>query len=132
MKRHLMKLIWAATFAITMRACVLEPVRSVDESMAPQVHSGDTILVSKLSYGVRVPGAGSILLEWKSPQKGDLVVAASVGDPPVTLLRRITAMPGEKIKLPSGEEAELKSDQYYLTADKGESTIHSRLPFIRS
>lgn len=109
-----------------MRACVLEPVRSIDDSMAPQVVAGDTVLVSKIRYGLRVPGAGSMLIEWSPPKKGDWVVVASVGDPPLTLLRKISATPGDTVKLPDGKSAVLKDGEFYLEAEQKENAVDSR------
>ena len=123
---RLRNLVWVAIAALAMRACVLEPVRMADDSMAPGFNDGDVAFIGKLIYGVRVPGAGAMLLEWAQPQKGDLVVASAVGDPPATMLRRIAAVPGEKVQLPDGAEAELKHGEYYLLADKAEGTLDSR------
>jgi signal peptidase I len=120
------KFFWVLGAALLMRACVLEPVRSADDSMSPQVLSGDTILVSKLRYGLRVPGAGAMLLEWQAPQKGDLVVAVSVSEPPVNLLRRIAGIPGETVKLPDGKDLVLGESQYFLAAEQKENTMDSR------
>lgn len=109
-----------------MRSCVLETVRTSDDSMAPQVIQGDVVLVSKIRYGVRVPGSGSMLWEWSAPKKGDLVVAVSVGDPPVTLLRRILAVPGDKYLQVDGKEGILAKDQYFLGAEQKENVMDSR------
>lgn len=109
-----------------LRACVLEPVKLTDESMIPVVSDGDTVLVSKLKYGLRIPGSGVMLLEWTQPKKGDLVVAVSVGDPPLNVLRRISAVPGDSVRLPNGIDANLVKDQFYLSAEQKEGALDSR------
>ena len=116
----------AVVFALVMRSCVLEPVRTSDDSMAPQVIQGDVVLVSKVRYGIRVPGSGAMLLEWSAPKKGDLVVAVSVSDPPVNLLRRILGLPGEKITLEDGKVVEVPKGQYFLGAEQKENVMDSR------
>ncbi|MGZ3713020.1 MAG: signal peptidase I [Bdellovibrionota bacterium] len=126
MGKRISRLLWVVFAALTMRACVFEPVRVTDESMAPKLTEGDVVLVSKLSYGLRVPGAGAILVEWNHPKKGDLVVAVSAGEPPVDLLRRIEAIPGDKVTLPDGKEAILKPDEFFLRAEQSEGVIDSR------
>lgn len=98
-----------------------------DDSMAPILKEGDVALVFKLRYGLRVPGAGSILAEWKSPKKGDLVVAVSVGDPPMSVLRRITNVPGEKIHMPDGQDHVLKEDEFFLSAEQAEGIDSKKL-----
>jgi signal peptidase I len=124
--KRITKLVWVVFAALAMRACVFEPVRLTDDSMAPVVAEGDVVLVSKLYYGIRVPGAGAILMEWTKPKKGDLVVAVSSGEPPVDLLRRIDAVPGDKFKLPDGKEAVLKPGEFFLRAEQSEGVIDSR------
>ena len=111
------KFLWLGAGALVLRACVVEPVRLGDDSMAPALVEGDVAFVSKLSYGLRVPGAGTLLVSWAEPQKGDLVVAVNVGDPPSTLMRRITGLPGEKVKGPEGKEMVLKEQEYFLQAE---------------
>lgn len=119
-------LVIAALLALTMRACVLETVRVSDDSMLPVFADDDVALVCKACYGLRVPGSGAMLLEWKAPAHGDLVVVAGAGDPPTTLLRRITALPGETAKLEDGSTVELKPGEYFLSAEKKEGTVDSR------
>lgn len=112
--------------AFFMRACVLEPVRMSDESMSPVLNEGEIAFVSRLAYGLRVPGAGAMLLRWKSPQKGDLVVAVAVGDPPVNILRRVESLPGESVRNIEGNNTiELKSNEYYLVAEQKEGVMDS-------
>lgn len=125
MGKRLSRLFWVLAFALGLRACVLEPVRMTDESMLPMLQDGDVALVSKLRYGLRIPGAGAMVLEWQEPQKGDLVVAVSVGDPPISVLRRITAVAGEKVMDPDGKEITLKEGEFFLAAEQKDA-IDSR------
>ncbi len=127
MGKRLSRLFWVLAFALGLRACVLEPVRMTDESMSPILQEGDVALVSKLRYGLRVPGAGASLAEWDPPKKGDLVVAVSVGDPPVTLLRRISGLPNEKVMLPDGKELVLKEGEFFLAAEQSDGMDSRKL-----
>jgi signal peptidase I len=113
--------------ALCLRACVFESVRMTDDSMVPVLRDGDVVFVSKLRYGMRVPGAGAIMAEWSAPRKGDLVVAVSIGDPPVNLLRRITAMPGDKVQGPDGKEITLKEGEYFLSAEQKDGADSRKL-----
>ncbi len=117
---------WVAALAIVLRACVLEPVRVTDDSMNPVLFDGEVALVSKLVYGLRVPGGGAMLLEWAKPVKGDLVVSVGVGDPPVNVLRRIAAVPGDKVTMPDGKEGMLQQEEYFLAAEQKEGAMDSR------
>jgi signal peptidase I len=118
MGKRLSRLFWILAAALLLRACAFESVRMTDDSMQPLLRDGDVVFVSKLRYGLRVPGAGAVMLEWSEPKKGDLVVAVSIGDPPVNLLRRITAVAGEKVTGPDGKEVTLKEGEYFLAAEQ--------------
>jgi|GEM_PF-5513287 len=126
MGKRLGRLMWVAALAILLRACVLEPVRMTDDSMTPVLFDGEVALVSKLVYGLRVPGAGSMVVEWATPKKGDLIVSVAVGDPPVNVLRRIAAVPGDKVTMPNGKEGVLKAGEYFLAAEQKEGVMDSR------
>lgn len=126
MKKRFSKLIWVVFAALAMRACVVEPVRMTDDSMLPVLAEGEVALISKLRYGLRIPGAGAMVVEWTAPQKDDLVVAVAVGEPPTNLLRRIAAGPGEKVTLPDGKETVLKPEEFFLRAERSEGVIDSR------
>ena len=126
MGKRLGKLLWVIVAAFVMRACVFEPVRITDDAMSPTIADGEVALVWKLRYGLRVPGSGSMLVEWSKPKKGDLIVAVSAGDPPLNLLRRIGAVPGDKVTLPDGKEATLKEDEFFVLAEQSEGVIDSR------
>ena len=64
MIRRLKYFLYAACLAFVMRACVVEPVRLTDDSMSSVFGDGDVAFVSKLSYGIRVPGAGWQTAAW--------------------------------------------------------------------
>jgi signal peptidase I len=127
MKKRFKAIFFVICAAFAMRACVLEPVRMSDESMSPALAEGEIAFVSRLAYGLRVPGAGAMLLKWQSPQKGDLVVAVAVGDPPMNMLRRVDGLPGDEIgKTPEGQPIKLKSNEYFLVAEQTEGVMDSR------
>lgn len=127
MGKRLRSLFWILALALCLRACVFESVRMTDESMQPILHDGDVVFVSKLRYGLRVPGAGAIMVEWSAPQKGDIVVAASVGDPPISLLRRITGVAGDKVLGVDGKEITLKEGEFYLAAEQKDGVDSRKL-----
>ena len=107
--------------ALFMRGCVLEPVRVSDDAMAPNLWDGDVVLVSKLSYGLRVPGSGAVITDWETIEKGDLVLVAEAGDPPITAIRRVESVPGDTTMVPAAEgggNRTLKRDEYIVTMDQ--------------
>ena len=43
-------------------------------SMEPVIRPGRILIVSKISYGLRLPGSGTYILRWAVPEEGDIVV----------------------------------------------------------
>lgn len=80
---------------VALRNCCFEVARVNDNALAPVLVSGDLVLINKLAYGLRIPGAGDYLWLHRPPKFGDLVFAVEWGDPPITVLRYITAMPSD-------------------------------------
>ena len=62
----------AAVFVI--RSFLWEPFRIPSSSMVPTLEVGDMILVSKYSYGIRLPVINKKVIGLGDPEKGDVVV----------------------------------------------------------
>ncbi len=88
----------------------MEPFQIPSGSMVPTLAIGDFILVSKFTYGLRVPftGAGS---SWKSvelvplgePARGDIAVfvyppSQEAGEP-IDYIKRVVGMPGDTVEV---------------------------------
>jgi signal peptidase I len=99
---------------MTLRSCVVEVARVNDNALAPYVEYGDLVVVEKLFYGLRIPGAGEYFWLWRSPKEDELVMASEWGDPPIHVVRKITGMPGDQVKIANGQLREVKSDEYIL------------------
>jgi signal peptidase I len=131
MWRLIQKLVGVAALAVCFRACVWEPVRISDDAMNPALVEGDVVFVSKIRYGLRVPGPGSMVWQWSRIRKGDLVMVSGAGDPPITVVRRVEALPGERVKSPDdGKEITLAYDQYLLSMDHETKAEGAVLPRI--
>jgi len=70
-------------------------------SMIPTVEIGDRVVVSKLSYGLRLPFADAPFVSFGDPQAGDVVVLRSPEDGK-TLLKRMVAGPGDVVAVQEG------------------------------
>ena len=78
-------IVWAA-FTITTARFVVE-----GNSMEPNIHTGEFILVTKTSY-------------WFSePKRGDIIVFHFPGNPNDDFIKRIIGLPGDSIALRSGQ-----------------------------
>ncbi len=67
-------------------------------SMNPTILEGDLIFVNKLAYDLRFPLTLYRIAKWSDPQRGDIVVCFSPDDG-VRLVKRVIAIPGDKIAM---------------------------------
>lgn len=74
--------------------------------MYPTLKEGDHILVSKLSYGFRLPLLTHAVLNYAEPQRADIVVFTRPDDPQtpeddsaINLIKRVVALPGETVEV---------------------------------
>jgi signal peptidase I len=79
------------------RSFLFEPFRIPSESMLPGLIDGDFILVSKFSYGLRLPLLNTLLVPTGEPQRGDVVVFRSPSDPNTNLIKRLIGLPGDHV-----------------------------------
>lgn len=84
---------------ILIRTFVFEPYRIPSGSMVPTLLIGDHVLVSKSSYGIWIPWTGIELIDVGDPERGDIIVFRYPRDPSMTYIKRVVAVPGDKIKV---------------------------------
>jgi signal peptidase I len=65
---------FAFGLALILRALVIEAFQIPSGSMEQTLLVGDHLFVSKFSFGIRVPFTNNYLVQWRSPQRGDIVV----------------------------------------------------------
>jgi signal peptidase I len=80
------------------RSFIAEPFKIPSGSMMPTLLAGDYILVSKFTYGLRVPLVNNIFYEINHPHRGDVIVFHYPPDPKVDYIKRIVGLPGDKIQ----------------------------------
>src|SRR5688572_6585585 len=93
--------------ALLIRICLIELFMFPFESMVPTLRVGDHLLVSKVSYGLRLPFMVNSYKLWSSPQRGDVVVFTrpdEVSTPDkdeseINLIKRVVGLPGETIQV---------------------------------
>lgn len=129
---------------IGIRTYVMQPFFVSGSSMEPNFHDGDYLIVDELSY------------EIGQPQRGDVIIFKYPKNPKDYFIKRIIALPGEKIEIanntikiynaehPDGftldediylppenvtmgnYTAELKNDEYYVLGDNRPASADSR------
>ncbi len=85
-----------------LRGIVLTGVKVPSGSMLPTLQVGDYLIVSPLSYGLRVPGIGWVV-RWADPQVGDVVVFAGPRDEAQDYVKRVAAVGGELVEVRDGK-----------------------------
>ena len=88
---------------LIIRSFVVEPFRIPSGSMLPTLLPGDFILVSKSSYGVRLPITNQRLLGSGVPSRGDLAVFKYPINPQENYIKRIVGLPGDRISNREGQ-----------------------------
>ncbi len=92
--QHLLVLITVAVFII---AFIAQPFQIPSGSMEPTLRIGDFLLVDKQIVPVRS------LLPSTRIQRGDIVVFHYPVDPAIDLVKRVVALPGDRIRLHAGK-----------------------------
>ncbi|MCB9072962.1 MAG: signal peptidase I [Bdellovibrionaceae bacterium] len=99
------------------RWILVEPFLVPSGSMIPTLLIKDYILVSKFSYGVRVPFTKTWMVGPFVPHRGEVVVFRSKDDDYYFLVKRVVGLPGDRIQVDrekarliiNGEPVPLKS-----------------------
>ena len=102
---------------------VVQPVVVDGESMVPELHNGERLIVSKLVYyDIKSFSLGHI-------KRGDIVVFWFPDDPDKSYVKRIIGLPGEMVEIEDGVVYidGKRLDEPYLNAD-----FNKRLPDGRS
>lgn len=82
---------------LVIRSFWFEPFRIPSGSLKPTLKVGDFILVNKYTYGIRLPVLHTKIIALNEPKIGDIVVFRSTTNPNMDLVKRIVAVPGDKI-----------------------------------
>lgn len=88
---------------LVLRSFLVEPFQIPSGSMLPTLEVGDFILVNKFSYGLRLPVAGTKVVEVDDPQRGDIIVFKYPEDGKTNYIKRVVGLPGDTIEYTNKE-----------------------------
>lgn len=93
----------AILIAAILRAFVIEAFKIPSGSMIPTLEVGDHIFVNKFIYGLRVPFTNAWLVEWGSPERGDVIVFRYPLDTSKDYIKRVVAVAGDRVRVDQRE-----------------------------
>lgn len=101
-REYLESILLAVAVALTLRAFVVEAFKIPSGSMIPTLQVGDHIFVNKFSYGPAIPYTHARLWTNMPPHRGDVMVFAYPEHPDQDFIKRVIAIPGDKLEVRGG------------------------------
>ncbi|MDQ7787701.1 MAG: signal peptidase I [Thermodesulfovibrionales bacterium] len=100
------KLLWeyveaiatALILALIIRAYIVQAFKIPSGSMIPTLLIGDHILVNKFLYGTKIPFTDTKILEFRKPEKGDIIVFKYPENPEKDFIKRVVATAGDIVE----------------------------------
>jgi len=115
---------------LVIRSFVAEPFRIPSGSMIPTLLVGDFIVVTKYSYGLRLPVLNTKVLEVGDPERGDVVVFRYPTDPSVDFIKRVIGLPGDtvvyrnnRLFINNKEMSSIRADDFNYTDIYGQLNV---------
>ncbi|MFL1467247.1 signal peptidase I [Marinobacter sp. DUT-3] len=105
---------------LVLRSFLVEPFQIPSGSMLPTLEVGDFILVNKYAYGLRLPVAGTKILEVDDPDRGEVVVFRYPEDGRTNYIKRVVGLPGDHVRY--------RNKDLFINGDKVDSRFVARLP----
>lgn len=96
----------AALIVLPIRYFIFQPFIVKGDSMVPNFHSGDYLIIDELSYRLG------------EPKRGDVVVLKYPLDPTQRFIKRIIGLPGETVQIKNGKITILKGDESFTLDEK--------------
>ena len=114
------------------RWAVIEPFVIPSGSMIPNLLVHDHLIVTKYSYGLRVPFSSRWLVQWNRPQPGDVVVFRYPENTDVYYIKRLIGLPGDEVKVSHGKitvngQVWTLSPQEFAGGDEGFSYFQEQI-----
>jgi signal peptidase I len=89
----------ALIIALIVRTLLLQAFKIPSSSMENTLLIGDHIFVNKFIYGYHVPYTKGRILQFTTPQHGDIVVFVFPEDPSKDFIKRVIGVPGDVVEM---------------------------------
>ena len=99
LREYVEPILIAVLIALFVRTFVVQAFRIPSSSMEPTLLVGDYLLVNKFIYGIRIPYTDTKFLQFKKPQRGDVIVFIFPLDPSKDFIKRVIGTEGEKVQI---------------------------------
>jgi signal peptidase I len=100
----------AILLALFIRTFIVQAFKIPSESMVPTLVIGDHLLVNKFTYGIKVPLIDQFIVQFKEPERGDIIVFKYPKDEKKDFIKRVVGIEGDSI--------EIKMDILYVNGEK--------------
>ncbi len=99
LREYIEAILLAVVIAFFIRTFVIQAYKIPSGSMKPTLLIGDHILVSKFSYGIKLPIIRSTVIPIGKPKSGDIVVFIYPEDRSKDFIKRLIGVPGDTIEV---------------------------------
>ncbi len=99
LREYVESLLIAALIAFVVRGFVIQAFRIPSGSMEPTLLIGDHLLVSRLSYVMKIPFTDIVLLHLGTPRRGDIIVFRYPEDRTKDFIKRVIGKEGDVIEI---------------------------------
>jgi signal peptidase I len=99
LREYVEAILLAILIAFFIRTFVIQAYKIPSGSMKPTLLIGDHILVSKFSYGIKLPFVRSTIIPIGEPKRGDIVVFIYPEDRSKDFIKRLIGIPGDTIEI---------------------------------
>lgn len=112
----------ALVIVIPIRYFIFQPFFVRGQSMEPNFHNGDYLIIDEISYRIN------------DPERGDVVVFKYPKDPSQRYIKRIIGLPGETIEIENGQimiikqgETQVLDESTYLSGVQTSGEVETKL-----
>jgi signal peptidase I len=102
-REYVESILVAVSIALFLRAFVFEAFQIPSGSMIPTLEIGDHIFVSKFAYGLTIPFTNKKIMQFREPQRGDVIVFKYPLGQETDYIKRVVGLPGDKLEIHHNE-----------------------------